>query len=69
MTLTVRPGDEQNVLSAVPGRSAPPTLITRDRDEIKAFAREHGGDIVIKPLAGFRWAGCLSRPKVMTSEI
>jgi glutathione synthase len=29
----------------------PPTLITRDRDEIKAFRNEHG-DIVMKPLYG-----------------
>ena len=29
----------------------PPTLISRDRDEIKAFRAEHG-DIVIKPLFG-----------------
>src|ERR1700750_2724278 len=29
----------------------PPTLITRDRDEIKAFRAEHG-DIVMKPLYG-----------------
>jgi glutathione synthase len=29
----------------------PPTLITRDLDEIKAFRREHG-DIVMKPLYG-----------------
>jgi glutathione synthase len=35
-----------------PKEVRPDTLITRDRDEIKAFAREHGGDIVIKPLQG-----------------
>ena len=29
----------------------PPTLVTRDRDEIKAFRAEHG-DIVMKPLYG-----------------
>ena len=29
----------------------PPTLITRDRDEVKAFREEHG-DIVMKPLYG-----------------
>ena len=29
----------------------PPTLLTRDRDEIKAFRAEHG-DIVMKPLYG-----------------
>jgi glutathione synthase len=29
----------------------PPTLVTRDLDEIKAFRREHG-DIVMKPLYG-----------------
>ena len=30
----------------------PPTLITRDLDEIKAFRAEHG-DVVMKPLYGF----------------
>jgi glutathione synthase len=30
----------------------PKTLITRDREEIKAFAKQHGGDVVIKPLQG-----------------
>jgi glutathione synthase len=35
-----------------PEEVRPATLITRDRDEIKAFAKEHGGDLVIKPLQG-----------------
>ena len=35
-----------------PEEIRPATLITRDRDEIKHFAREHGGDVVIKPLQG-----------------
>ena len=35
-----------------PEEVRPKTLITRDREEIKAFAGEHGGDIVIKPLQG-----------------
>jgi glutathione synthase len=35
-----------------PEEVRPATLITRDRDEIRAFAKEHGGDIVIKPLQG-----------------
>jgi glutathione synthase len=35
-----------------PEEVRPDTLITRDRDEIRAFAKEHGGDIVIKPLQG-----------------
>ena len=35
-----------------PEEVRPATLITRDRDEIKSFAREHGGDIVVKPLQG-----------------
>jgi glutathione synthase len=34
----------------------PPTLITRDPDEIRAFRREHG-DIIIKPLYGNGGAG------------
>lgn len=34
----------------------PPTLITSDRDEIKAFRRDHG-DIVVKPLYGNGGAG------------
>jgi glutathione synthase len=35
-----------------PEEVRPATLITRDRDEIRAFAKEHGQDIVIKPLQG-----------------
>jgi glutathione synthase len=34
----------------------PPTLITRDREEIRAFRKEHG-DIIIKPLYGNGGAG------------
>jgi glutathione synthase len=35
-----------------PEEVRPRTLITRDRDEIRAFARDEGGAIVLKPLAG-----------------
>ena len=35
-----------------PEEVRPPTLITRDREEIKLFAREQGGRIVLKPLQG-----------------
>jgi glutathione synthase len=35
-----------------PEEVRPRTVITRDRDEIKAFAREEGGKIVLKPLQG-----------------
>jgi glutathione synthase len=35
-----------------PEEVRPPTLITRDRDEIKKFARDQGGKIVLKPLQG-----------------
>ncbi len=35
-----------------PEEVRPTTLITMDRDEIRAFAREHGGNIVLKPLQG-----------------
>jgi glutathione synthase len=34
----------------------PPTLVTSDRDEIKAFRREHG-EIILKPLFGNGGAG------------
>jgi glutathione synthase len=37
---------------AFPEEVRPQTLITRDRDEIKAFAREMGGHVVLKPLQG-----------------
>ncbi len=37
---------------AFPEEVRPRTLITRDRDEIKAFAKEEGGTIVLKPLQG-----------------
>jgi glutathione synthase len=35
-----------------PEEVRPKTLISRDRNEIKAFAREMGGKIVLKPLQG-----------------
>jgi glutathione synthase len=35
-----------------PEEVRPQTLITRDRSEIKAFAKEQGGTIVLKPLQG-----------------
>jgi glutathione synthase len=35
-----------------PEEVRPRTLITRDREEIKAFAKEEGGTIVLKPLQG-----------------
>lgn len=35
-----------------PSEVRPATLITRDRDEIKAFAKDQGGKIVLKPLQG-----------------
>jgi glutathione synthase len=35
-----------------PEEVRPKTLITRDRDEIKSFARELGGSVVLKPLQG-----------------
>ncbi|MDH3456221.1 MAG: glutathione synthase, partial [Gemmatimonadota bacterium] len=35
-----------------PEEVRPRTLITRDRAEIKAFAKEEGGSIVLKPLQG-----------------
>jgi len=38
------------------GELMPPTLLTRDRDEIRAFWREHG-DIIVKPLFGNGGAG------------
>ncbi len=35
-----------------PEEVRPKTLITRDRTEIRAFAKEQGGNIVLKPLQG-----------------
>jgi glutathione synthase len=35
-----------------PEEVRPATLITRDREEIRAFAKEHNHDVVIKPLQG-----------------
>ena len=40
-----------------PEEVRPATLITRDRDEIKAFAKRQGGTIVIKPLQGSGGSG------------
>ncbi len=35
-----------------PEESRPTTIITRDRQEIKAFTKEMGGSVVLKPLQG-----------------
>ncbi|MCF7811686.1 glutathione synthase [bacterium] len=35
-----------------PEQVRPRTIITRDRDEIKTFAKEEGGNVVLKPLQG-----------------
>ncbi|TFH66326.1 MAG: glutathione synthase [Gemmatimonadales bacterium] len=35
-----------------PEEVRPKTLVTRDRNEIKAFAKDHDGTIVLKPLQG-----------------
>jgi glutathione synthase len=35
-----------------PEEVRPKTVITRDRSEIRKFAREHGGNVVLKPLQG-----------------
>jgi len=37
---------------AFPEEVRPATLITRDRKEVRAFAKEHGGNVVLKPLQG-----------------
>ncbi len=39
-------------LQLFPEEVRPRTLITRDRDEIRSFAEEEGGRIVLKPLQG-----------------
>ena len=49
-----------------PEEVRPRTLITRDRNEIKAFAKEEGGSIVLKPLQGSGGRGVfLVRPEDM----
>ena len=35
-----------------PEEVRPKTVITRDRSEIRKFARDHGGNVVLKPLQG-----------------
>ncbi len=35
-----------------PEEVRPATLITRNRNEVRAFAKEHGGNVVLKPLQG-----------------
>ena len=46
-----------------PEEVRPRTLITRNRDDIKAFAKEEGGTIVLKPLLGSGGSGVfLVRP-------
>ena len=51
-----------------PEEVRPQTLITRNRDEIKAFARDLGGHIVLKPLQGSGGEGVfLVRPDDMAN--
>jgi glutathione synthase len=45
-------GMSKMYLQAFPDEVRPATLITRDRNEIKAFASDQGGTIVLKPLTG-----------------
>ncbi len=45
-------GMSKMYLQAFPEEVRPATLITRDRGEIKAFAEDQGGTIVLKPLTG-----------------
>jgi glutathione synthase len=47
-----------------PEEVRPQTMITRDLNEIKYFAKEHGGNIVLKPLQGSGGSGVfLLRPE------
>ncbi|MFC2161220.1 glutathione synthase, partial [Acidobacteriota bacterium] len=47
-----------------PEEVRPDTLITRDASDIKSFAKEHGGHIVLKPLQGSGGSGVfLVRPE------
>ena len=47
-----------------PEEVRPRTIITRDRDEIKQFAKDEGGNIVLKPLQGSGGTGVfLVRPE------
>ena len=47
-----------------PEEVRPQTMITRDLNEIKSFAKEHGGHIVLKPLQGSGGSGVfLLRPE------
>ncbi|MHC4953173.1 MAG: glutathione synthetase [Planctomycetota bacterium] len=55
-------------LQDFPEEIRPKTLITRDRAEIRAFAREMGGQIVLKPLQGSGGANVfLVRPGDMSN--
>jgi len=55
-------------LQDFPKEIRPHTLITRDRAEIRAFAKEMGGHIVLKPLAGSGGANVfLVRPDDMSN--
>ena len=51
-----------------PEEVRPTTIITRDKDEIKDFAKEQGGNIVLKPLQGSGGQGVfLVRPGDMSN--
>ena len=40
-----------------PGEARAETLITKHADDIKAFAKAHGGNIILKPLQGSGGSG------------
>jgi glutathione synthase len=44
--------ENKQYLELFPEQVRPKTLITRDAAQVKAFAREHGDSIVLKPLEG-----------------
>jgi glutathione synthase len=44
--------ENKHYLEHFPEEVRPKTLITRDNAQIRAFAREHGGSVVLKPLEG-----------------
>ncbi|MHC4939023.1 MAG: glutathione synthetase [Planctomycetota bacterium] len=55
-------------LQDFPEEIRPKTLITRDRSEIRAFAKEMGGQVVLKPLQGSGGANVfLVRPDDMSN--
>lgn len=59
----------QHGAAAELGLKCPDTLYSNDPEQIRAFIRRHGGEIVYKPLRGLPWQGVNSHWTSFTSRL